>query len=91
VFNLVAKWQTLPLGQLVTPEELVDLFLNATNRWYVDKENDLYGTRDRMREMLLHFLQTGLEDDRDGECYVLGKFQNEWLGGHGKPIFERVQ
>lgn len=62
---------------------VVEMFLEAVNRWFISSNNQLYGRRDECRTLLLNYLETGLSEQNDSSLiYVLDKFKREWCGDH---------
>ena len=68
-----------------TDAELVEFFLDITHAWYDEKENLLFGWRDRIRDELLRILKENDTDANDPHqlIYAWMKFNNEWIGPQG--------
>lgn len=67
-----------------TDEELVDFFLDTTHDWYENKDNMLYGWRDRIRDELIRCLRENDEaNDPHQLIYAEMKFHQEWIGPRG--------
>lgn len=76
-----------------TAENVVDLFLQATEHWYADSDNTLHGKQEPVRKVLLEYLRSGKDTAKNhNEIYALMKFRREWMGDEGtEPLFERVE
>jgi hypothetical protein len=74
-----------------TDAELVEFFLNITHHWYEDKENLLFGWRDRVRDELLRCIRENDDEANDPHqlIYPQMKFQMEWIGPEGMFTSEK--
>jgi hypothetical protein len=83
-----SPWAVVQLAEY-TDEQLVDYFLRVTHHWYEDKENLLFGWKDRVRAELLRCMREN-DDANDPHqlIYAHMKFQLEWIGPQG--MFEQV-
>lgn len=67
-----------------TDAELVEFFLQITHNWYEEKENLLFGWRDRVRDELLRCLKENDEANEPHQLiYAETKFSREWTGPEG--------
>lgn len=74
-----------------TDAELVEIFINTTQSWYVDENNDMFGWRDKVQAELIRCLKDN--DEPNSEHYQLVyadmKFSSEWIGPEG--IFVEIK
>lgn len=76
------------LNEWYTDEQLVEYFLEITRHWYEDRENLLFGWKDRVRDELIRCLKTGDEPNSPHQLiYAQTKFEREWVGPGG--MFEQ--
>lgn len=78
-YALSPKFRTLPI---FTAKEVVNMFLDTCEHWFTMRENQLYGMKEECRTVLMEYVETGIQNDRNRFelGYVLDKFDNEWLG-----------
>jgi len=69
-------------------KDIVDLFLNAVDRWFTDPQNSLYCKREYAQAALMDYLENDKEPEiQSNLIYVVEKFKNEWIGQDG--VFEK--
>lgn len=91
---MTTTWRLRPeyAGISLQAKDVAALFVSVTSNWYDDPANTLFRKKAQVYNLILNYLQTGLEPDNLSHelIYALGKFQTEWFEYHSKnaTIFE---
>ena len=68
-----------------TDDQLVDLFIQMNDWWFVDETNSLFGWREKVRKELKECLKYGVEGSPDNFelIYCVNNFFRDWVGPQG--------
>ena len=82
---LTLKYKNRATGQVHSPEEVVDLFLDTQHDWWslISATNPYYGQQDRYRLFFLNCLNGEENPSMPPDAkYLMDKFDDQWL-----PLF----